>query len=343
MLSSTQSSISNKAGALAGASYSDISSLQNIKSLGSSDAGAAFDEIGRQFESMLLQQMLKSMRQANKVFSEGNLLSSNDVEFYQQMLDDQLSLHLSNGEGLGFREQLADNLSLMNNDKSANEKNASSDKVEINGSLFDQLRQRQIEKGAVKSTLKNISTESVFDIEKVELNGLASITQQQLSGSKQSFVNQLMPVAREAAAKLGVNAESIVAQAALETGWGKFVIKNADGASSHNLFGIKAQSGWNGDAAKATTLEFYGATPVKVAESFRAYDNFESSVRDLVTHLKSNNRYAKVLGAGDDYAQQLQDAGYATDPKYAEKIQRVSQEVHRIASNDDLLIAGATR
>jgi flagellar protein FlgJ len=135
-----------------------------------------------------------------------------------------------------------------------------------------------------------------------------------------------MPLARSAAAKLGADPLAIVAQAALETGWGTRVPSNADGSSSHNLFGIKSGSSWSGPEATVRTLEFQQGVLAHTTDNFRAYGSPAQGFADYVQLLTADPRYQSVLAAGADasrYAQALQDSGYASDPNYAQKIKDI--------------------
>ncbi len=158
--------------------------------------------------------------------------------------------------------------------------------------------------------------------------------------SAADFVQTMLPMAEEAAAKIGVDARYLVAQAALETGWGKSIIREADGSSSHNLFGIKAHRGWDGDSARVMTTEFKGGAAVKEAASFRSYDSFKQSFNDYVSFLQGNGRYEDALASADkpeQFVRELQKAGYATDPQYARKISQIARKMQTyqtIASAD---------
>ena len=144
-------------------------------------------------------------------------------------------------------------------------------------------------------------------------------------GTPEGFVEKLWPLAKKAAASLGIDPRGIVAQAALETGWGRHLIRKADGAAANNLFGIKADGRWDGDRATVGTLEYRGGVPERRHEQFRAYESLEAGVRDYVDFLKSSSRYSTALesGSAQDFARELQRAGYATDPAYAEKINAI--------------------
>ncbi|MBV4459678.1 flagellar assembly peptidoglycan hydrolase FlgJ [Pseudomonas sp. COR58] len=144
------------------------------------------------------------------------------------------------------------------------------------------------------------------------------------------FVNTMLPMAKEAAARIGVDPRYLVAQAALETGWGKSVMRAQDGSSSHNLFGIKASGNWKGDSARAITSEFRNGKMVKETAEFRSYASYKDSFHDLVTLLQSNNRYQEVLKSADNpeqFVRELQKAGYATDPNYATKISQIARQM----------------
>ncbi|VVP76628.1 flagellar assembly peptidoglycan hydrolase FlgJ [Pseudomonas fluorescens] len=148
--------------------------------------------------------------------------------------------------------------------------------------------------------------------------------------SADEFVNTMLPMAKEAADRIGVDPRYLVAQAALETGWGKSVMRAQDGSSSHNLFGIKAGSSWQGDSARAITSEFRNGAMVKETAQFRSYASYKDSFHDLVTLLQSNNRYQDVVKSADNpeqFVRELQKAGYATDPDYASKISQIARQM----------------
>jgi flagellar protein FlgJ len=148
--------------------------------------------------------------------------------------------------------------------------------------------------------------------------------------SKDEFIAAMLPMAEKAAEKIGVDPRYLVAQAALETGWGKSIIRQQDGSSSHNLFGIKSHSTWEGESARVLTTEFKGGKAVKEASSFRAYDSFAHSFEDYVSFLQGNGRYDKALASTDkpdQFARELQKAGYATDPQYARKINQIARQM----------------
>ena len=147
------------------------------------------------------------------------------------------------------------------------------------------------------------------------------------SGEQQAFLQSIAPWAKEAADKLGVTPELVQAHAALESGWGQRPIRTADGASSHNLFGIKAGGKWEGATSETATTEYVGGAAVKTSARFRAYPDGAAAFRDYAQMLLDNPRYKGAIGAGSDvhaFAQGLAKGGYATDPAYAAKLARLA-------------------
>ncbi|MDH1261765.1 flagellar assembly peptidoglycan hydrolase FlgJ [Pseudomonas sp. GD03944] len=175
----------------------------------------------------------------------------------------------------------------------------------------------------------------------LSLNGSDAITGRRLAqpplapgkaafSSPQEFVATMLPMAEQAAEKLGVDARYLVAQAALETGWGKSIIRQQDGSSSHNLFGIKTHSNWDGESARVLTTEYKGGKAVKEAASFRAYESYAHSFDDYVRFLQGNGRYQEALSSTDNpeqFVRELQQAGYATDPQYARKVAQIARQM----------------
>jgi len=139
----------------------------------------------------------------------------------------------------------------------------------------------------------------------------------------EEFVSSLMPLAENAASRIGVDPRMLIAQAALETGWGKFTLRSEQGGASHNLFNIKADQRWGGNSVNTSTLEYRDGVAVREQASFRMYDSYEQSFNDYVEFLQSSSRYQDALKTSNNpeaFIQALQDAGYATDPAYAKKI-----------------------
>ena len=145
---------------------------------------------------------------------------------------------------------------------------------------------------------------------------------------KQKFIDEVLPHATAAARELGVDPRALVAQAALETGWGTSQPADAQGGS-HNYFGIKAGASWRGDSVASDTTEFAGGVANRETARFRAYGDVAESVADYVRVLREP-RYAGALNTGNDvraFATALQRGGYATDPEYANKLIAVAERL----------------
>jgi len=154
------------------------------------------------------------------------------------------------------------------------------------------------------------------------------------SPDQQAFLNSIAPWAREAAEKLGVAPELVSAHAALESGWGQRPLRNPDGSSTHNLFGIKAGTGWHGGVAESATTEYVGGAALKTSARFRAYPDQASAFRDYAQMLIDNPRFRGALGTGNDaqaFAAGLAKGGYATDPSYAAKLTRLAGKLQGIS------------
>jgi flagellar protein FlgJ len=160
--------------------------------------------------------------------------------------------------------------------------------------------------------------------------------------SRDEFVQTMLPMAEAAAKRIGVDPRYLVAQAALETGWGKHMVKTSDGSSANNLFGIKSH-GWGGKNAVANTQEYFNGQAVTEKASFRAYDSYAESFHDYVSFLQGNERYSKALsgkGGSEQFMRDLQKAGYATDPQYARKINQIARNMDTYQSIQMLAQAG---
>lgn len=266
--------------------YTDLSGLNAIKQVGRENTAAGLKQVANQFEALFVNMMLKSMRESNAVFAEGNYLNSNETEFYQQNFDNQLSVHLSNGKGLGLADVLYRQL-------------ATAYGIEVE------------EPAGARSTM--VSSEFPFPTTRERADDF---------DSPQDFVNKLMPYAEAAADQLGVSPQALLAQSALETGWGSHMVRDSRGGNSFNLFGIKADAQWRGPVARTGTLEFSEGQMRRGVADFRRYQSYAESFADFAEFLRSNPRYQEALQGrnNEDFVQGLQKAGYATDPNYAKKI-----------------------
>ncbi|MBL4742752.1 MAG: flagellar assembly peptidoglycan hydrolase FlgJ [Idiomarina sp.] len=272
---------------------------------------AALREAAKQFEAIFLNMVLGSMRKANDVFAEGNMLNSRYGNMYRDMYDQQLTSELSSQGSLGLADMMVKQLS---------------GKADLN---------RSERYGANLGEARVASKNKVSDQGGIDAGlyyGATRVNTAKLSdgearfNSPQDFIDAVRPHAEKVAAEHGLNADVLVAQAALETGWGQRMIPGRHGGSSNNLFNIKADQRWSGDKSHVATLEFDGEVAKKERAAFRSYQNVEQSLQDYVEFIKGHPRYQQALQVADDpkqYAQQLQQAGYATDPQYADKIQAV--------------------
>lgn len=300
--------------------YTEFEGLNALKTQARTDKEGALREVAKQFEGLFLQEMVKSMRKAGDVFAEGNFLNSKQSEFYREMFDSQLSLTLSQKQGTGLAEALVRQLSrqIPGMDGEGNPMAAhKSDLNDYDRSLPPLSRRLPEQVSQVDRFAESVSS-PVSDADVASLPGRFE--------SPQEFVRQLLPLAERAAESSGINPRVMIAQAALETGWGRHMIKGDEDSPSFNLFGIKADQRWTGDSVNVATTEFREGVPLNEQASFRAYPDYESSFRDYVSFLESNPRYQNVLAAADNpeqFAVRLQEAGYATDPNYGEKIRRI--------------------
>lgn len=309
--------------------YTDLNALQNIRKLGKEDKNAALMETAKQFESMFLNMVLRSMRQANAVFEDDSLLHSSQMDFYQGMLDDQMALSLSSGQGIGLAPVIFEQLQRAYGDKN--------ERPELDqGKLFDRRISVPISlsRQALNSTADEVerlrkqapSQDPLISIKTQSIaQGVGDKGQQ--FATAEDFVAALYPVAEQIGKELDVEPKAIVAQAALETGWGKFMLGDQQGNNSFNFFGIKADSRWSGERVRVQTHEFREGRMVKEYAEFRSYGSLEEGMRDYAEFLQSSSRYEQALGKGLDanqYGYALQQAGYATDPNYGAKIQRIA-------------------
>ncbi|CAH7178899.1 Peptidoglycan hydrolase FlgJ [Vibrio chagasii] len=267
----------------------------------------ALTAAAKQFEAIFTSMLFKSMRDANSSF-KSDMLNSQNEQFYRQMQDDQMASELSANGSLGLADMIVAQLS------AGQASDATEDKVRSEG--FDTSLQRPQYSGR--------SEERALDVQ------AASATKQPASfDSPESFVTSMKPYAEKAASALGVDSSLLLAQAALETGWGSKMVKNSLG-NSNNLFNIKADRSWKGDKVATQTLEFHGKTAVKESASFRSYSSFEDSFNDYVKFLNENPRYETALqhqGNSENFIKGIHQAGYATDPNYADKVLRVKAKI----------------
>lgn len=299
--------------------YTDFSGLNALKASARDDKNAALQAVARQFESIFLSEMLKSMRKAGDVFAEGNYLNSSQSEFYRDMFDSQLSLSMTSGQGTGLAEALVRQLGK----EVPGADTHSSTLASARTTLADYDRSLPPISPRLPARVDEVTAVAKHE-EAAPVAEPRELPQQ--FDSPEHFVKTLLPVAQNAAAESGISPRLMVAQAALETGWGRHMIRGDGNQPSYNLFGIKADRRWQGEAVTITTTEFREGVPMKERADFRAYADYEASFRDYVSFLESNPRYRDVLASADQpdvFARKLQEAGYATDPQYGNKINSI--------------------
>lgn len=324
--------------------YTDLSGLNAITQLGRENTPEAMRQVAQQFESVFLGIVLKAMRDSNAVFSEGNYLQSSEMDFHQENFDNQLTLHMSEGQGLGLAdvlfEQMMGQYGLERPDGTGpaprRDWPVEQPRVLREGmALAENARRPAVVTPAARDVAPVVAPAASVPVAvPAAMPVVASVAEPLPTRSigagrlhsPRDFVHSLYPIAEEVAAELGMDPRVLLAQSALETGWGRKLISRADGSSSHNLFGIKADARWDGERATVSTVEYRDGVARLEKANFRSYDSFEESFRDYVKFLQENPRYQQALSASHNpeaFAQRLQDAGYATDPVYAKKISRV--------------------
>ncbi|WP_438461820.1 flagellar assembly peptidoglycan hydrolase FlgJ [Marinomonas sp. PE14-40] len=319
--------------------YADFTALAKLKTSAKQDPEAALKKVAQEFESIFINMMLKNMRQANETIGS-DLFSSNESKQYQEMLDSQMAQSMSKAGGMGIADAL---IRQFQGQGAATGARPGSETAFLNQVATQDLARIQVlAKNASQDLISQAqaaASDEDIDLAKIvktlqlDLNsnqvGQASQTAEQVTfKSPQEFIKTLWPHAQAAAEKLGVNPKAILAQAALETGWGKYPIAKQDGGASYNLFGIKADARWQGERAVVTTLEYEDGVAKKQVAPFRAYQSFAHSFDDYADFLTTSDRYKGALSAGDDvasFAANLQQGGYATDPNYSEKIQGIAK------------------
>ena len=294
-------------------SYTDFQRFSALRGEAGKDPKAALATVAKEFEALFIQMMLKSARDAMPADGE---LSSHEEQFYREMFDNQIALQMADEGRLGFKAMLARQLPQA---KAANE-----------GPVELKLPERKIFPDLTPHYAP-VAEPVLGDDEVVDITTWqARVTDRAFADSQRTFTAKMLAHAERAAQRLGTTPEILVAQAALETGWGKHVMRGVDGQSSHNLFGIKADARWRGEVARSRTLEYFDGKPVTVSAAFRAYDDFGAAFDDYADFIAQNPRYREALTHAADpkaYVQALQRAGYATDPNYAQKILQIHQQI----------------
>lgn len=268
----------------------DTKGLGELKQSAKAGSPAALKSAATQFEAMFINMMMKSMRDATP---QDGMLDNQQTKMFTSMLDQQMSQNMAT-RGVGLADVLIRQLTAQATNAQAL-------------AIGDD---------------QNVPTSAAMP---APLAAVGSASGAQAPHIR-SFQDKLGVHAEEASRATGIPAKFMLGQAALESGWGKREIKNADGSASHNLFGIKAGPGWKGQVASAVTTEYVNGVPQTKVEKFRAYDSYAEGFKDYAKLISKNPRYEKVMASAGDavsFAHGLQRAGYATDPLYAAKLSRI--------------------
>jgi flagellar protein FlgJ len=299
----------------------------------------ALERVAKQFEGIFMQMLLKSMRQAEDVLASDSPFNSQTTKFYRDMHDQQLALEMSKQGSLGLAPLIVRQLG--GDQAHYTPKSA----LPVQG--LSPLLQQKIERNPLLDKLQTTAEPDAANV-RVSIEKSATIPryiqqperqQQSTMGanerfdSPEAFVQSLIEPAKLVEQQLGVPYQVVIAQSALETGWGQKIITKSNGESSNNLFNIKADSRWQGDKVTKQTLEFEQGAMVKKSAPFRVYQSLKDSVADYIDFLSDNPRYQQALQQKDNveqFLQGLQSAGYATDPNYAAKIMKTLGKVSQL-------------
>jgi len=310
-------------------SYTDFGHLADLRRQAQADPDKALSAVARQFESLFIKMMLKSMREAG--FGDP-YFDSSQQELYRDMFDNQISLEMARGQGIGLAEALSRQLGRYVHRTETGA--GSGTPLPTAGAVPPSARQARHARPHTPGSGGDL-THAIEDPPEPAWEALPDTLSPAATSRRPvaremppfagpaDFVQRLWPHAQAAAAELGVSPRALIAQAALETGWGRHISRDAAGRSSNNLFNIKADARWDGPSVTVSTLEFRDGLPRREFARFRAYDSIADSFRDYVNFLRGNPRYERALAKADEpeaFVTELQQAGYATDPRYAEKI-----------------------
>jgi flagellar protein FlgJ len=310
----------------AAANYNDFAALTALRRDSKTGSSASIRETARQFEGLFTRMVLKSMREAS--FGDP-IFGSDQSNFYRDMFDDQLSLQLSSGTGLGLADMLVRQLSQSGTATAATpEATAGTPSGRAAGGAGPGA-------GSGARAAAGAGAGAAGATRKSPYASPASPAAPAVSSDEAhaAFERTLWPSAVEAGQQLGVDPRTLIAHAALETGWGQSLPGDASGPCSHNLFGIKATANWKGDSVVARSVEFEAGLPTARTSRFRAYTSTADCFQDYVSLLAGDPRYARALGTGSDvqaFGNALAQAGYATDPNYSSKLAAVAATLKQL-------------
>ena len=284
----------------------DAQSLNELKAKAGQDPAANIRPVARQVEGMFVQMMLKSMREA---LPKDGVFSSDSTRLYTSMYDQQIAQQMTAGKGLGLAEMMVKQM------------------TEGQGTPADDAPQVPMKFSL--ETVTSYQNQALTQMVRKALPKAVEGNDEPLSGDSKDFLAQLSLPAKLASQQSGVPHHLILAQAALESGWGQRQIRRENGEPSFNIFGVKASGSWKGPTTEITTTEYENGEAKKVKARFRVYSSYLEALSDYVGLISRNPRYAAVTGAAtaEQGAQALQNAGYATDPHYARKLTTMIQQL----------------
>lgn len=287
----------------------DAQSLNELKAKAGQDPQANLRPVTRQVEGMFVQMMLKSMREA---LPKDGLFSSDQTRLYTSMYDQQIAQQMTAGKGLGLAEEMVKQM------QTQKEPSATAGQVPMK---FD------------PQTITRYQNDALTQMVRKALPKTSGGSDAPLSGNSKDFLAKLALPAQVASEQSGIPHHLILAQAALESGWGQRQIRRENGEPSYNLFGVKASGNWKGPVTEITTTEYENGEAKKVKAKFRVYGSYLEALSDYVGLLTRNPRYAAVTNAStaEQGAQALQNAGYATDPQYARKLTNMIQQLKSLS------------
>lgn len=303
----------------------DVGDAMALKAGAASGDKDALRGAAQQFEALMVAQMLKTMRETHFNDADDPLAGGESMKMYQDLLDQQWAAKMAKGRGLGFADMLVKQL----------EQHASLvSGVDVAGKIAGGKAGANAvtpgQSGALSNTgVADTTSHSVpAYTASNQATDSATVAAPRTGDRKQRFLESLRPHAEAAEAETGVPARFILAQAALESGWGAREIRDAHGQSSFNLFGVKAGGNWSGESVETTTTEYRQGLAMKQTQRFRAYADYGEAFTDYANLLKS--RFGDAVNAGNDaekFARGLAEGGYATDPAYASKLKAVIASV----------------
>ena len=315
----------------AGALAMDSRGLAALRQQAKAAPGESLRAVAGQFEALFMQMLLKSMREA---LPQDGPFASETTKTYTAMFDQQMAQELAK-KGVGIADMLVKQLSPRTTEATAGagkEARATGKGAgEGAGAAFAGIPPRSVMRAPAAAAPSAAASP-------------AAPAGASLPETARNFIERMRPQAEAAAQAAGIPVTFLLAQAALETGWGRHQPRAADGATSHNLFGIKAGTGWQGARTLAATTEYVAGKAVTAVEAFRSYGSYAEAFQDFARLMRSSPRYSGVLSAtgdGNAYAQKLQQAGYATDPRYAEKLARIIEAIGRLGTGGAAQVAAA--